>query len=62
MNGQYEESGASKAGKQRITRKGYQGIPRFYTFWEVFFMEAGRVYTFNPGPATLPLEVLKEAQ
>ena len=25
-------------------------------------MEAGRVYNFNPGPATLPLEVLKEAQ
>ena len=25
-------------------------------------MEANRVYNFNPGPATLPLEVLKEAQ
>mgnify|MGYP000502902974 CR=1 FL=1 len=25
-------------------------------------MEADRVYNFNPGPATLPLEVLKEAQ
>ena len=25
-------------------------------------MDAGRVYNFNPGPATLPLEVLKEAQ
>ncbi|MBP3780822.1 MAG: aminotransferase class V-fold PLP-dependent enzyme, partial [Selenomonas sp.] len=25
-------------------------------------MEANRVYNFNPGPATLPLSVLKEAQ
>ncbi|MBR4694785.1 MAG: aminotransferase class V-fold PLP-dependent enzyme, partial [Selenomonadaceae bacterium] len=25
-------------------------------------MEANRVYNFNPGPAALPLEVLKEAQ
>ena len=25
-------------------------------------MEANRIYNFNPGPATLPLEVLKEAQ
>ncbi|WP_196604268.1 3-phosphoserine/phosphohydroxythreonine transaminase [Pectinatus haikarae] len=25
-------------------------------------MEANRVYNFNPGPATLPLEVLKQAQ
>lgn len=25
-------------------------------------MEAGRIYNFNPGPAMLPLEVLKEAQ
>ena len=25
-------------------------------------LEYGRVYNFNPGPATLPLEVLKEAQ
>ena len=25
-------------------------------------LEANRVYNFNPGPATLPLEVLKEAQ
>ncbi len=25
-------------------------------------MEANRVYNFNPGPATLPLDVLKEAQ
>ena len=25
-------------------------------------MEANRVYNFNPGPATQPLEVLKEAQ
>lgn len=25
-------------------------------------MEANRIYNFNPGPATLPLPVLKEAQ
>ena len=25
-------------------------------------LEAGRIYNFNPGPAVLPLEVLKEAQ
>ena len=25
-------------------------------------MEANRIYNFNPGPAALPLEVLKEAQ
>ena len=25
-------------------------------------LEANRVYNFNPGPSTLPLEVLKEAQ
>ena len=25
-------------------------------------MEAERIYNFNPGPAVLPLEVLKEAQ
>lgn len=29
---------------------------------EVFTLEANRVYNFNPGPAMLPLEVLKEAQ
>lgn len=29
---------------------------------EVFPLEANRIYNFNPGPATLPLPVLKEAQ
>ena len=29
---------------------------------EVFILEANRIYNFNPGPAMLPLEVLKEAQ
>ena len=31
-------------------------------FGEVFILEANRIYNFNPGPAMLPLEVLKEAQ
>ena len=25
-------------------------------------LEAGRVYNFNPGPGTMPLDVLKEVQ
>lgn len=29
---------------------------------EVFLLENNRIYNFNPGPAMLPLEVLKEAQ
>ena len=34
----------------------------YWIIWGVFSLEANRIYNFNPGPAMLPLPVLKEAQ